>query len=492
MAYTKAPTMDTYSADRVNLYREMSLRDGAVSGKDEDYVNVIIEPVRQSKVNDDRKFIYKRAGTEIVVPSVASSAVRGMWFWADQYKLFYSVGRHIYVYNVNTGVSTTLTNVFATSSGTVGFCEFLYDNGTVVVCATDGTATSGLVTIDASNTVVTCADADLPTHLPNPIYLDGYLFLAKTNSADIYNSGLNDPMSWTAGTLVQTEMEADYVLKLAKLNNYLVVFGSETIEYFWDAANAAPSSPMQRNDTPIKMNRYLGGLAQYGNSLFYIGQDAAGQPDIFMLKDFKIENIGSATISKYLDSANDGISNWNGNIIATTGHVFYVITAGASKTFVYDIENSLWTRWAFKQNTTFDILTTTIATSSINTKTYFALFGNDSTIYKFNKDVYQDAGNMFDCIIVTEGNDFGTMNRKTMSRLSIIGDRPTGTAYMNVSWSDNDQQSYNTPVAVNLNQDLPSVRQLGVFRQRIFKFTFTENAPMRIQSVEVNINKGSS
>jgi hypothetical protein len=47
-------------------------------------------------------------------------------------------------------------------------------------------------------------------------------------------------------------------------------------------------------------------------------------------------------------------------------------------------------------------------------------------------------------------------------------------------------------VAVNLNQDLPSVKQMGSFRQRVFKFTFTENAPMRIQSVEVNINKGYS
>jgi len=492
MAYTKAPTMDTYSAERVNLYREMSLRDGAVSGKDEDYVNVIIEPVRQSKINDDRKFLFKRAGSETVLPSVASTPVRGMWFWADQYKLLYAVGRNVYIYNVNTAVSTTLTNVFATSTGIVGFCEFLYDNGAVVICATDGSAISGLVTIDTANTVTTCTDVDLPAHLPYPVYLDGYLFLAKASSADIYNSNLNDPLNWTAGTLVQTEMEADYVLRIAKLNNYLVAFGSETIEYFWDAVNAAPSSPMQRNDTPIKMNRYLGGLAQYGNSLFYIGQDANGQPDVFMLKDFKIENIGSATISKYLDSAADGISNWTGNIISSTGHVFYIITAGANKTFVYDIESSLWTRWAFKQNTTFDLLTTTIATSTVNTKTYFALYGNDSTIYKFNKDVYQDASNMFDCIIVTEGNDFGTMNRKTMSRLSIIGDRPTTNAYMQVSWSDNDQQTYNTPRSVNLNQDLPSINQLGSFRQRVFKFTFTENAPMRIQSVEVNINKGYS
>ena len=158
MPYSKNPISDTYSTQRVSLFREISLRDSGASGKDEDYLNVFVEIVKQGKAEDSRKFIQKRSGTTQEIASVAASNIRGMFFWTDQQKLLYCVGRNVYVYNVNTTVSTTLTNVFATSSGTVGFCEFLYDTGDVKIVATDGTATSGIVTIDSSNTVVTGTD----------------------------------------------------------------------------------------------------------------------------------------------------------------------------------------------------------------------------------------------------------------------------------------------------------------------------------------------
>ena len=491
MAFTKAPTQDTYSSERVNLFREMAFRDGGDSGKDEDYLNVFMEPVRQSKLNDTRRFIIKRSG---IVNAVASpgAAIRGMYYWADQSKLFYCAGRNIYVYNVNTNSTTTLTNVFTTSSGTVGMCEYLYDTGVVVICATDGTATSGLVTIDSANTVTTCADVDLPTHLPYPVFLDGYLFLAKANSADVYNSDLNNPLSWTTTGVITAEMEADLVVRIAKINNYLIVFGKESIEYFWDASEPAPGSPMLRNDTPIKINSYLGGFANYGNVIYYIGQDAGGQPDIFKLKDFKIDQIGTPAVSRYLDSATDGIANWTGNIVSEQGHTFYIITAGTSKTFVCDVEQMLWTRWAFQNGNTFDIFKSAMGASTTNTRTYFALVGSSSPIYYLDKAIYQDDGVAFTCKITTENNDFGTLNRKTMSRLSFIGDRPPIDASMTIQWSDDDYQSFNTGVTVNLNQDNAAIYRMGSFRQRIFKLTFSANTLFRVQDLEVNINKGAS
>ena len=85
-------------------------------------------------------------------------------------------------------MSVTLSNPFSTTSGIVGFCLFLYDDNTSAVIATDGTT---LIKIDSSNVVTTCVDADMPVHIPNPIFLDGYLFVAKADSADIYNSNLN-------------------------------------------------------------------------------------------------------------------------------------------------------------------------------------------------------------------------------------------------------------------------------------------------------------
>ena len=492
MPFSRAPTVDTYSSDRVSLFREITSRDGGLSGKDEDYLNVFMEIVRQSKTGDSRKFIVKRSGTTSVIPSVSASVVRGMHYWGDENKLLYCVGRNVYVYNVSTGASTTLTNVFATTSGVVGFCEFLYDNGTVKIVGTDGTAVTGIVTIDNTNTVVTSADVDLPAHKPYPVYLDGYLFISEVNTANIWNSDLNDPLLYTAGTFISTEMEADHIIRIAKINNYLIAFGKTSIEYFWDAANPAPDSPLQRNDTPIKINAYLAGLALYGNTIYYIGVDEGGQPDVFMLKDFKIESVGTPTISRYLNTVTDSIDTWIGAVISYQGHTFYVVNAGSGKSWSIDLDEHLVARLSFQTNSTFNLLYATNIATGTTAKSYFVLNTNDSTVYKFDESVYQDNGVNFNCVFTTEASDFGTMNRKTMKRFSIIGDRPTANSNITVQWSDNDYQSFNTGKTINLNQDLPSTYQLGSFRQRIFKLTYTDNYPMRVQEIEVDINKGNS
>lgn len=492
MPFSRAPTVDTYSSDRISLFREIATRDGGLSGKDEDYLNVFMEIVRQPKTGDSRKFIVKRSGTLSVVPSVGASQVRGMHYWGDENKLIYCVNRNVYIYDVIGGTSTVLNNVFTTTTGVVGFCEFLYDNGTVKIVGTDGTAVTGIITIDVSNTVVTSSDADLPAHNPYPVYLDGYLFISEVNTANIWNSDLNDPLAYTAGTFIATEMEADHVIRIAKINNYLIAFGRTSIEYFWDAGNAAPDSPLQRNDSPIKINAYLAGFALYGNTVYYIGTDENGQPDVFMLKDFKIESVGTPTISRYLNTVTDSVNSWVGTVVSYQGHTFYVVNAGSNKSWSIDLDTGLITRIAFKNTPSFNLLYSTNVSTSTMTRTYFTLNTTDSTIYRFSELVYQDDGVDYTCTFTTEASDFGTMNRKTMKRFSIIGDRPNNDSNISVQWSDNDYQSFNTGKTINLNQDLPSTYQLGNFRQRIFKLTYTDNYPLRVQEIEVDINKGTS
>lgn len=492
MAFSKAPTLDTYSSERVSLFREIALRDGGASGKDEDYLNVFIEIVKQSKAGDQRRFVIKRAGTTQQIASVVSENIRGMYYWADQSKLLYCVNNDIYVYNVNTAASTTLSNVFATTSGKVDFCEFLYDTGTVKVVATDGSATTGIITIDSSNTVVTANDAQLPAHNPNLVFLDGYIFIVESSTGKIFNSDVNDPLVWTTDAFIVAEQEADLTTKIAKVNNYLIAFGNNSIEYYWDAANAAPDSPMQRNDSPIKYNGYIAGLAQYGNDLYFIGKDDHGQPDVFKLTDFKIENVGSPSISRYLNQAGAALTAWAGNIVGIQGHTFYVISAGSSKTWAIDLDTNLVTRFAYQTNNTFDLLYTISIKSSTNVRTYFCLNNTTSAIYKFDESLYQDNNTNFTCIITTENNDFGTVNRKFMARLSLVGDRPSANSNISVQYTDDDYQNYSTARSINLNLNLPAIRQLGEFRNRAFKFTYNDNYPLRLQDIEVDINKGNA
>lgn len=487
MPFTKSPTIDTYSTERVSLYKEITDR-SAYDDKDENYINVFFEPIKERALNDNRKWITKRPGNTSGLASVNSRIVRGVHYWQDLQRIYFASGTNIYYRDLVGNTTTTIASVFTNDIDTeVGFCEFLYDDGTVVLMVTDGFQ---LFRINSASTVTQVTDPDLPApHRTSLVFLDGYLFLVDNNTADIYNSDLNDPTAWTPGNFITAEMDADYVLKICKLNNYLLAFGTHTIEYFWDAG-VETGSPMQRNDTPVKINGYLGGFAQFGNQIYFVGNSEASIPSIFKLEDFKISEVASETVCKYLSSLTNTRVSWKGNIISTAGRTFYMLYAGTS-TFIMDLRTQLWTRWARGTNTYFDMIYSVNVQQTSAFNCFFFLDQNSTTLYFFKENIYQDNLTNFTCTIITDTTDFGTMNRKTMSKLVVIGDRPDIDANLMVSWSDDDYKTFSTPRAINLNQDMPDIKQLGVFRQRIFKFELAANAPMRLDSIEVDINKGS-
>ena len=486
MAFSKTPAQSTYSTKTIRLVRELNSR-GTSTAKDEDYVNFYPELIKNRNTKENELFLVKRDGTTQFVASVGATSVRGMYFWEEQNYLFVAVSDDIYIYNGTSGVlAATLNTAFGTTTGHVGFCEFLYDTGTVKLVATDGTT---MITIDSSGTKVVGADADMPVHLPYPVFLDGYLFILKAGTADIYNSDLNDPLAYTAGNFLQAEMAADTASFLTKINNYILVFGTASIEYFWDAAGT--TSPLQRYDAALKLSGIVGGYADIGNKVFFIGSDNESMPDIFLLEDLKKTPIGTEAIRRHLGSIlSTGVTTIQAAVVSRSGHDLYVFNTG-SACYAYDIDSKLWVRWAWQAGTNFAITHSVNAMTGGGYKTFFALSG-DSAIYRFDSGLYQDNGVTFPCVCVTDNEDFDTLNQKTMSRLVVWADTPSASSTGTIQWSDDDYLTFNTGHTVDLYHELPCTRQLGRFRQRAFKWTYTQNQPHRLQSFEVDINMGQT
>lgn len=484
MPFDKTPAYSTYQTKSINLFWQQNNRSQNVTS-DEDYMNVFVELIKNRELQDQDQYIVKRAGTTSYIASVGAGTVRGMWYNEDFKKLYYCVSSTMYVWDVaSNALSATLSSFFSTTTGDVGFCDFLYDNGTTVVVATDGTT---LKQIDSANAITACVDADLPSHLPKPVFLDGYIYVVKSNTADIYNSDLNNPLSWTPGNFTTAEIGADILRTIEKLNNYLVAFGSNTIEYFWDAGNAS-GSPLQRNDTPVKFNGYLGGLSKLGNKLYFLGNNTEDEPNVFVLEDFKMEEVGNQSVVRYLAGLTATYSTIKGSIVGIQGHHFYVINAG-SLTYTIDLETKLWGRWAYKQTSTFPI-DFAINTKKANGYQSFFTIDSDTTVYKFDPTLYQDSGTTYTCQGVTDNEYFDTYRQKFMSSLVVWCDKPTTTATLEVSWSDDDYQTFNTPVSIQLYQEYPNYQRLGRFRRRAFKWSFTQNLQFRLKMFEVDINMG--
>jgi hypothetical protein len=483
LAFTKTPVNSTYQTKTVSLLAELNSR-GTVPTTDVDYLNCFPEVNKNKTTSEKSVHIRKRDGYSSFLTLVASTN-RGIYFWEDQARLYVATGNDITVYSIPDGtVLATLTNIFpTTTTGEVSFTEFLYDDGGVKIVVTDGTTLS---TIDTANVVVASADADMPVHLPCIVFLDGYLFMIKQGTADLYNSDLNDPLAFTVGNFISSEIIPDKAIWLAKLNNYLLLFGNNSIEYFWDAANES-GTPLQRNDSPTKFIGYMGGIAQLGSKIYFVGDFNHSQANVFMLEDFKMTPVGNESLSRYLNTVT---GNVKGNLISFSGFNFYVLYAG-SYTYVLELESSLWHRWSIGDDTFFNM------NSSFNSKiglvnySFFTLT-DDNKLYRFLPSLYQDDGENITTRGVTNNEEFETRNKKFMSKLTVWADKPTGASPLLIQWSDDDYQTWNDGITIDLNQDHPSDGRLGSFRRRAFKWTHTANQPLRLGQFEVDLNMGNN
>lgn len=88
-------------------------------------------------------------------------------------------------------------------------------------------------------------------------------------------------------------------------------------------------------------------LAQWDIALFWLGDDDAGNKQVYRGQDYQATIISppaiSAAISGYAD-----VSDAIGFIYQQKGHVFYVLTfPSADATWVFDIGEKLWHEWAY-------------------------------------------------------------------------------------------------------------------------------------------------
>lgn len=469
--------------------KEYNSRSSNSFSKDVDYLNVFFEPTKNKVTQENYYDIWTRPGLINLGTGVLQSTnVRFVYFWEATQTYYVWIDDDLQLVDTSGNIYLTLSAVLGTSSGPVTATEFLYDTGAVKLVFTDG---QSIKTIDNTNTVVASTDPDIPTPIQvSLVFLDGYLFVVKAGTFDIYNSDLNDPLAWTAGNYISSEMLPDGLSAIAKLNNYLVALGTSSVEYFWDAANVS-GSPLQRNDTPVKYNGYLGGLASFGNKLYYIGNTTESRPGVFVLEDFKIKELGDESLWRQLESTQQTFSEVYASIVSIQGHSFYVFTFGSGTSYAIDLETNLWSRWAVAGGTTFSAK---FSTNSKTAATYLPVLyinGRDRLSH-FDKAVTTDFGTSYSMIITTERESFDSFNLKTINRLTIVGDRPTANTNISISWSDDDYQTFSSAQTLNINQELPCIYQCGSFRRRAHRLSCSPTVPFRLQYLEADINIGNS
>lgn len=500
MAFTNAPQNQTYKTESITFDDTIAYRTGNLTvQRDSAIWNMFYDRISQENKTRDVS-LKKRPGLGVTSYSLtkdtASDNLRGYYYDVPSNRFYWAVNDNVYSVTPDVGSTVRTVATLVTSSGYVGFTEFLQAaTGKRFVVFSDGTD----LWVDdyAATSCTKVVAADLPTpHVPQPVQLDGYIFLAAANTNDVYNSNNDDPTLWTAGDYISAEMSGDYVVKLATARNYVVAFGNKSIEIFWNAAEVS-GSPMKRNESGYKSVGYVTGLINIQDVLYFVGQEANKALAVYKLDGFKLDRVSDEAVDRSLQVITSTVNDKaevnldrDGYCISVDGHTFYCLVTPQT-TWMYDVDEKFWYEWRNSSNTGLDIQA---SWGMFNGAQYVAI-GGQTYISMMTPALYQDFGSNFKCRYITQDNIFGTMNWKTCNRAVIQGDmhQHTGTSNLQLYYSDNDwaDGGTNGPIDINLFNSSPFAQRLGRFRNRSFKLEYSDNYPLRLKKMELDLNIGA-
>lgn len=453
-------------------------RDGTYQ-KDQRFLNMYPELIK-SPITDGKKYYLKKRPGISSYHTYGGGLGRGIFYWPSNGGYYAVVGNQLYV---NDTPILTISNFV----GPVGFAEFRTDTEDKLFFC-DGT-TAWQINLDNTSTHIT--DPALPSpHIPNPIFLDGYMFLAAANTQTLHNSNLGDCTIWPTDGFIDAEMFPDNLQGLAKAQNYIAAIGNQSIEFFYDNGNAT-GSPLQRNAPAV---------AQFGcpapqtinqteKEIILVGATGAGGRTVWVIEGFQPTEIANEPVREALDLEGASMNQATAFTIQCSGHKWYVLNLKlAQRTFVYDFEEQMWHEW----------------TSGLGQSGFVADFAADSTngypvllgeggLFSviLSPTTYTDVGQPINCMIITSKLDFDTIMRKRFYRLSMVGDSPNGdnNTPITVNWSDDDYNTWVGNKTLQLNSNYPTITQLGYSRRRAFQFIYQQPYALRLESFELNITQ---
>ena len=367
-------------------------------------------------------------------------------------------------------------------AGTTGTSAPTFTSGTQA----DGTATLGWAGLAGT---ASCLLNGFPstTIVPGTAYFDTYVFV-MTEDGKIWNSEPNDPTKWDSLNYITAEAEPDKGVALAKHFNYLLAFGQWSTEFFYDAGNAV-GSPLLPNPT----FRIEFGCAN-GNSVVEMQQTvvwvAVGRNTgrtVLMLEGTRPIQISDVSIERILNQSN--LANVRAYSLKISGHYFYVLNLlDDDLTLVCDIKSKQWSIWTSYVNGQETILDGVFYTSYNNEA--YALDNDNGVLYNISEHTYTDEVGPIQFRIRTPLIDANSTMRKFIGRLEVVGDKIGAT--LRIRHTDDDYKNWSQYRNVDLNAMRSVLYQNGNFRRRAYEFFCTDNQPIRLQALEMDLDAGTN
>jgi len=451
-------------------------------------------------------------GTTLYDNGVAKGTVDGTGpynfaYSVDQTQVFFKNDNHGYVYVLASGTIIDLLGTITTQSGstingspvvTLSAPNPAIQYGQVVsgtgipagtfVLTIFGTALtlSQNATVNGSTTLTFTTSYPSAT-VSGAVFVDGY-YVVGTPQGLLYNSNVEDPTTWQAINYIGVVSAADPLLAIGRTANYIVTFGTYHMEFFYDAGTSpgSPLLPYQNSVIQFGIASEFS-LVQMDNTLIWMSTARQKGYQVMALSGQTSQVISNQYIERIINGCDP--TQAYAFSLKTSGHSLYILTLrDLGYTLVYDFAQNGWTYWSSVEN---------------NQETYFkgqyyAKYGtldllqhdSNGNIYSFDDNTYQDYGNPINVFARTPLVDGGNNLRKFWKSVQIVGDKVD--SYALLRYTSDDYQTYSAWQNVNLNTSKSQVHRLGQGRRRAFDILHSDNVPLRLEYLEVDVDSGDT
>lgn len=522
MAYTNSPTNTTYRTVELPFTATEFKRSNSFTERRDPHIINMFYDVNSNQNKTQDFFLVKRPGLEdsTIPPQLSVStnqSVIGSYFNEANNEIYWATSeRNVYYLDLSVGIGSLQTiATFTNTRWTVGFTTFLNSSGTRYLIFTNGDELF-YMNMASPGAATEVTDAQLPTpHIAMPVFLDGYLFLA-TSGGDVYNSDLDDMSAWTPGNYISAEISGDGLTGLVKVKNYIVALGRRGIEFFYDAANLS-GSPLGRNESYYKAISVYDGISQVGDDVFFVGAYVNQGLRVFRLRENDCTPVSDSTQERILghysalytrsQPSTANAPRFKGNTFSVAGHNFYLLSVARASSpfgqinFVLDTDLGFWYEWNLQNARVDSVINSStgkpmLALSRLDTGTGNYIAWSDFVYLNPNtyNDTNFDTSLNFTTIYITEEFDGETFNNKVCGRVAVLCDQyqSTGTSNLALSWSDDNGASYSTPRNINVFSHNPFISATGRFRSRLWKLEYTDNYPLRLKGLSMDLNIGTN
>lgn len=527
MAFSKNPTQDSHAVKRIYPTDEPLITSATwVSSSDSVPNNRFYNcfPLKEEQNQDDPVLrVHKRAGWTATAASgttLPASSNRG--YSAPVQALNILLNNVFYTYNAALMMLDLSTNT-SSSISTTGTTNYLgtltnaiNSTNTRKICLLESGAgaTTYLTTCDedGTNVVTTNLAALVLDGSKGLVFINGYLFAANRLGNKIYNSNAAGVLTtWTSTDFLDAEQYADPIVYIEKHHNYLVAFGSASIEFFYDGG-VEVGSPLVRQEsysTRVGMvsdyfsstnSRYC---ARVNDDLYFVGCEDSSTPALYKISNFKVEKLPENSFIKNMLSSTRGLYQVSTHFINNNECIlleFLNSTSDGGGLWAYMISENTWIQIGGSDtpgsgnsqiSKPFTMINDT-STYTVGTTVY--LTGSSGTV----PSLWHETPTTVDVTATyrTKMTDFDSNRYKHIARVDAVGDLNNNTitlaygTHPNYSTSNLVTTNTITPSTIGLQNNI-SWYNLGAFRQFYFMVTLAGKFGI-FSFLEVEYNMGIS